>query len=475
MIRMKDVSFRYLNSTEGVSGIDLMVNEGECVVFTGPSGGGKTTLTRLLNALAPSYYTGTLTGTISINGKSLTQMPQYAVARQIGSVFQDPKSQFFSSELAGEAAFACENYGFSAEEIRDRTDDAIVSFGLNGFRSRNLDVLSSGEKQKVAIASVYALRPDIYVCDEPTSNLDKTGAEQLAAVFKQLKAEGHTIIIAEHRLSWLHGIADRFIYVRDGRFLWERNTAEMEQLSPEERERYGLREITEKGDRTIQTPTRNTDQFPALCVKSLSCRRKKTKIFRDINFSAPAGQITAITGHNGIGKTSLALVLSGLWKEESGQVVVDGRELSARERRKQTWFSSNDTGTQFFTNSVSEEVLLNMKHSEEHLEKARSLLKRLGLYRYKDVHPASLSGGQKQRLAIACGILSDRTILIFDEPTSGLDGGNMKIIADVLREAADQKKVVLVITHDDELICRCDSEISIDDCANKRKMFNIML
>ena len=475
MIRMKDVSFRYLNSTEGVSGIDLMVNEGECVVFTGPSGGGKTTLTRLLNALAPSYYTGTLTGTISINGKSLTQMPQYTVARQIGSVFQDPKSQFFSSELAGEAAFACENYGFSAEEIRDRTDDAIVSFGLNGFRSRNLDVLSSGEKQKVAIASVYALRPDIYVCDEPTSNLDKTGAEQLAAVFKQLKAEGHTIIIAEHRLSWLHGIADRFIYVRDGRFLWERNTAEMEQLSPEEREKYGLREITEKGDRTIQTPTRNTDQFPALCVKSLSCRRKKTKIFRDINFSAPAGQITAITGHNGIGKTSLALVLSGLWKEESGQVVVDGRELSARERRKQTWFSSNDTGTQFFTNSVSEEVLLNMKHSEEHLEKARSLLKRLGLYRYKDVHPASLSGGQKQRLAIACGILSDRTILIFDEPTSGLDGGNMKIIADVLREAADQKKVVLVITHDDELICRCDSEISIDDCANKRKIFNIML
>ena len=363
MIRMKDVSFRYLNSTEGVSGIDLMVNEGECVVFTGPSGGGKTTLTRLLNALAPSYYTGTLTGTISINGKSLTQMPQYTVARQIGSVFQDPKSQFFSSELAGEAAFACENYGFSAEEIRDRTDDAIVSFGLNGFRSRNLDVLSSGEKQKVAIASVYALRPDIYVCDEPTSNLDKTGAEQLAAVFKQLKAEGHTIIIAEHRLSWLHGIADRFIYVRDGRFLWERNTAEMEQLSPEEREKYGLREITEKGDRTIQTPTRNTDQFPALCVKSLSCRRKKTKIFRDINFSAPAGQITAITGHNGIGKTSLALVLSGLWKEESGQVVVDGRELSARERRKQTWFSSNDTGTQFFTNSVSEEVLLIQKNT----------------------------------------------------------------------------------------------------------------
>lgn len=467
MIQMKDVSFQYLDSTEGISGIDLTVNDGECVVFTGPSGGGKTTLTRLINGLAPSYYAGTLTGTIFLNEKPLTQMPQFTVARQVGSVFQDPKSQFFSSELAGEVAFACENYGFSAEEIRTRTDDAIASFGLDELRSRNLDVLSSGEKQRVAIASVYALCPNIYVCDEPTSNLDKNGSEQLAAIFKRLKAEGCTLIIAEHRLSWLHGIADRFVYVCNGKILWERNAAEMEQLLPEEIEVYGLREIAEKNDRNIPASTNHTDQFPALCVKRLACRRKKAEIFCNINLSAHAGQITAITGHNGIGKTSLALVLSGLWKEKNGQIVVDGRKLNACERRKQTWYSSNDTGTQFFTNSVSEEVLLNIKHSEKHLEKARNLLKRLGLYRYKDVHPASLSGGQKQRLAIACGILSDRTILIFDEPTSGLDGGNMKIIADVLREAADQKKVILVITHDDELICHCDSVISIDNYADK--------
>ena len=128
--------------------------------------------------------------------------------------------------------------------------------------------------------------------------------------------------------------------------------------------------------------------------------------------------------------------------------MVDGRELSARERRKQTWFSSNDTGTQFFTNSVSEEVLLNMKHSEEHLEKARSLLKRLGLYRYKDVHPASLSGGQKQRLAIACGVLSDRTILIFDEPTSALDPELVGEVLSVIRKVAAEGVSMVIVTHE---------------------------
>ena len=140
---------------------------------------------------------------------------------------------------------------------------------------------------------------------------------------------------------------------------------------------------------------------------------------------------------------------------------INGKRARGRERRKQIWYSSNDAETQIFTNSVSEEVLLNLKRSEAKIEKARDLLKRLGLYQYKDVHPAALSGGQKQRLAIACGLLSDRRILIFDEPTSGLDGGNMKIIADVLREAAEQDKVIIVITHDDELLCYCDNVITL--------------
>lgn len=460
MIQLKDVSFHYADSKEGVSSINLTVKEGECIVLTGPSGGGKTTITRLINGLAPSYYAGILSGSITLNDKDLSQMGQFVIAKQVGSIFQDPKSQFFSSELAGEVAFACENYGLSVEEIRTRTDNAITSLSLDKLRTRNLDELSSGEKQKVAIASVYALWPKIYVCDEPTANLDKKGTEELTLILKQLKKEGCTIIVAEHRLSWLVGVADRFVYIREGKILWERNTEAMQMLSKEKIQTYGLREISAKKDRYYSF-SHPYEPFLGICVNQLSCKRKKDEIFTNISFTAQEGHVTAITGHNGIGKTSLALVLTGLWKENKGEVYINGKRARGRERRKQIWYSSNDAETQFFTNSVSEEVLLNLKRSEAKIEKARDLLKRLGLYQYKDVHPAALSGGQKQRLAIACGLLSDRRILIFDEPTSGLDGGNMKIIADVLREAAEQDKVIIVITHDEELLCYCDNVITL--------------
>lgn len=477
MIQMKEVSFQYADSSEGVSEINLTIADGECVVLTGPSGGGKTTLTRLINGLAPSYYAGTLTGHMFLDKEPLAQILQHDLARQVGSVFQDPKSQFFSSELAGEVAFACENYGLPVAEIRRRTDHAIAAFSLDGLQSQNLDALSSGEKQRVAIASVYALHPNIYVCDEPTSNLDKKGTEQLAVILKKLKSEGCTLVIAEHRLAWLQGIADRFVYIRDGKILWERSAGEMETLSAKQRRAEGLREIvpirayrnsdaahgatlpvrkgieSEAGNLPLLASRIN--RSPTLCVKELSFQRKNKKIFGGLNLSLHAGQITAITGHNGAGKTSLALVLSGLWKESGGQVIVHGKKLRPAKRRKQVWYSSNDTGTQFFTNSVTKALLLHLERTEERLDRARNLLKKLGLYPYKDAHPAALSGGQKQRLSIACGILSERQILIFDEPTSGLDGGNMEIIAEVLRDTANLGKCILVITHDEELINRC--------------------
>ena len=193
MITLRNVSFQYEGCGEGVHDIDLIVHDGECVVLTGPSGGGKTTLTRLINGLAPSYYQGTQKGSVSVNGTEITTLPSWRIGQEIGSVFQDPKSQFFSSELAGEIAFACENYGMAKQEIRTRTEEAIASLGLDALRLRPLDVLSSGEKQRVAVASVYALRPHTYVCDEPTANLDSEGAARLHGIYvHSRKACGHT-------------------------------------------------------------------------------------------------------------------------------------------------------------------------------------------------------------------------------------------------------------------------------------------
>ena len=217
MIELTRASFQYENSDRGVQDISLSVKGGECVVLTGLSGCGKTTVTRLVNGLAPSYYPGAFSGSVRIDGKDISRLSTWEIGRLVGSVFQDPKSQFFSSELAGEVAFPCENYGLSAREIRERTDAAIAALKLSHLKDRAVDILSSGEKQRAAIASVYAMKPKAFVCDEPTANLDAAGTRQLAQTLRQLKEQGITLLIAEHRIDWLMGIADRFLYLRDGR------------------------------------------------------------------------------------------------------------------------------------------------------------------------------------------------------------------------------------------------------------------
>lgn len=457
MIELTHVNFSYAGSNEGIKDVSLTIKDGECLVITGPSGGGKTTLTRLINGLAPSFYPGTLSGDIFLNGNSLKETPIWKIGMEVGSVFQDPKSQFFSSELAGEVAFASENYGLPKAEIRRRTDVAISTFDLDVYRNRPLDVLSSGEKQRTAIASVYAHSPHTYVCDEPTANLDNYGTEQLTETFQKLKSEGNTLIIAEHRLAWLATIADRYIYVANGEIIWELNPIEMRSLSENERLELGLREIVNSNLVVPRLPSSLVD--PILIARGIEFKRGKKTIINNLDINLYPGQIVALTGKNGAGKTTLAMVLSGLLQEKAGKIIINGKKVSPSQRRKSIWYSSNDTGTQFFTNSVTDELLLDIKKDSVQLDKARNLLKRLGLYQYKDCHPASLSGGQKQRLSIACGIFSERRILILDEPTSGLDGGNMEIIASLLKEEAEKGKTILVISHDTEWINRCCSYV----------------
>ena len=459
MIELNHVSFTYAGGNEGIKDISLTIKDGECVVITGPSGGGKTTLTRLINGLAPSFYPGQLSGDIFINDKSIKDIPIWKIGTEIGSVFQDPKSQFFSSELAGEIAFALENYGYAQDEIRNRTDKAIDAFNLEVYRNRPLDLLSSGEKQRTAIAAVYAYSPHIYVCDEPTANLDNWGTEQLRETFQQLKLEGNTLIIAEHRLAWLANIADRFIYVDNGEILWELNPNQMNDFSDNDRFQLGLREIVNSKLKIPQLPC--TLENPFLIIKKLGIKRGRKTILDNIDISLTHGQIVALTGKNGVGKTTLAMIISGLLQGNTGQITINGKNVSPSQRRKSIWYSSNDTGTQFFTNSVTDELLLGKNPSPTMLNKARQLLEQLGLYQYKDCHPAALSGGQKQRLSIACGIFSERNILILDEPTSGLDGGNMDIIANLLKAEANKGKTILVISHDIEWINRCCSYIYI--------------
>lgn len=453
MIRFEHVNFQYADSDAGAADICLHVRKGECAVLIGPSGNGKTTLLRLVNGLAPAFYAGRFSGRIEIDGKDRSGEPLWKRGKIAGSVFQDPGSQFFSSEMPGEVAFGCENYGFSHEKIVRQTDAAIRRFHLERLRSRSLDVLSSGEKQRTAVASVYAMGPLVYVCDEPTANLDGQGVGELRETLQELKREGCTLLIAEHRLFWLMDLADRFVYIRDGAIRWERTPEQMRELSAEALERLELRTVRRHSPLRLPAPA--GAGAPLLALQGLACRRGGHTIWENVNLAAWEGQVVAVTGRNGAGKTTLAKIIAGLERPSGGGIFLRSRKAGPPRRRKSCWYGSNDTGTQFFTNSVTEELLLGAPRTEAHLEKAGNLLKKFGLYAYKDAHPAILSGGQRQRLSIACGLLSGREILLFDEPTSGLDGGNMRKIAAALAEAAAEGKTVLVITHDEELIRAC--------------------
>lgn len=418
MIRFAHTCFQYADSGDGVEDIGLHVRKGECVVLTGPSGNGKTTLTRLVNGLAPAFYAGRLSGAVELGGRDRREEPLWQRGRLVGSVFQDPKSQFFSSQLAGEVAFACENYGIPHDEIVSRTDAAIRAFRLEGLR-------------------------------------------ELRGALLQFKREGRTLLIAEHRLAWLVGLADRFVYVREGRLRWEKTPEQMLGMTEEERERLQLRSVREGAP--VALPPSTGEGVPAVSLEGLACGRGRKCIWEDLRLAPWPGRVTALTGRNGAGKTTLAKILAGLERPSRGEIRIHGRKASPAQRRKHCWYSANDTGTQFFTNSVSEELLLGLPRTQAVLDRARALLRRFALYAYKDAHPAILSGGQKQRLAIACGLISGREILLLDEPTSGLDGGNMRIIADALRAEADHGKTVLVITHDEELIrACCDSQWKLE-------------
>ena len=206
VIQFEDVSFEYPGAeTESIHHIDLDVKEGEFLVLTGGSGCGKTTLTRLINGLAEQFYEGTLKGRVTLLGRSISEYPLYEIGKKVGSIFQDPRSQFFANEVAGEIAFGCENYGYSHEDIQNHVHRAAADIKIQDILDHSLHSLSYGMRQKVAIASAEAIDPEIYVMDEPSANLDIASTYRFADIIRALKQQGKTIIIAEHRLLLSNG------------------------------------------------------------------------------------------------------------------------------------------------------------------------------------------------------------------------------------------------------------------------------
>ena len=319
MIIFDHVTYAYEGKeTPSLRDCTFSVKPGELILLTGESGCGKTTIIKLVNGLLQHTGGGTLAGTVMVGGQDVAQTPLWELARTVGSVFQNPKSQFFNLDTTSEVLFGLESRGASHDEMAQALESAVQVCGVGPLLERSIFALSGGEKQRIACASAWAMGPELFVLDEPSSNLDGEGIRQLREILKQLKKGGKTVLMAEHRLWYAADLADRVFYLRGGQLQREYSGQNFLTLTEKERRSMGLRSIAE-------VPVSSPEPSPAagadgLMVRELRATYNGAAVWEGVSFHAPRGQITAITGQNGAGKTTLARCLCGLMKEQSGTI-----------------------------------------------------------------------------------------------------------------------------------------------------------
>ena len=460
MIEFKNVSFTYPDSTDGgLKNINLTIPDGQCVLLCGRSGCGKTTLTRLINGLIPQFFAGELHGQILLDGEDLAGLPMYRIAEKVGSVLQNPRTQFFNVDTDSEIAFGMENEAEPQEKMRQRVAETANALHIENLLGRNIFTLSGGEKQKIAFASVYAMEPEVYLLDEPSSNLDMTAIGELRAHLQHIKAQGKTVVIAEHRLYYLMDVADRVICLENGRIAGDWTPEQFRALPAGKRQSMGLRAV----DLTEEKPVcrMRPAAAPVLELQNVSLAYKKQAVLNQISLQAAPGDVIAVVGHNGAGKKTFSRALCGLHKEATGSYLWNGKPQKPKERRKRSYVVMQDVNYQLFAESVEAECTFGIKQPDKAL--AESTLQELGLAPFRERHPNTLSGGQKQRLAAAASMVSGKDLLIFDEPTSGLDFDSMARLSALVQKLSAMGKILFIVTHDYEFVCRtCTRVLHLD-------------
>lgn len=465
MICFENVSFQYESERHpALREFTHSIAKGELVLLLGPSGCGKTTITRLLNGLVPHFYEGELKGIVRIGGRTTTETTIQSLADIVGSVFQDPRSQFFATDVTSEIAFSCENAGLPRNEIHRRVENASRKLGIESLLGRSIFALSSGEKQAVAVASVYAFAPSVIVMDEPSPNLDPMATQKLREIIQALRTDGFTIVISEHRIHYLTDLVDRAIFIQNGKMIQEFQKDAFQAITNAEANKLGLRSFYLDALPVPNQPSFKTDIVALELEQVTAGYTAQQPVIQNLNLKVNQGEILGIVGHNGVGKTTLLETICGLQKERSGQIKFHGIHLTPKKRIQETYLVMQDSDYQLFTESVESELLLEHENDPEAIAKANGILQNMGLDELRERHPASLSGGQKQRLSIAVAYQKNASVICFDEPTSGLDFKNMLRVRNLFQEMATEGKTLLVISHDYEfLLATCQRVLCLFD------------
>jgi energy-coupling factor transporter ATP-binding protein EcfA2 len=420
------LSFAYPQGGSALRDVSLRLQPGEVVLLLGPSGSGKSTLLRALAGLVPHFHGGRFEGKVEVAGRDTRTTRPADLAGTVATLFQDPEEQVVLTSVVHEVAFGLENLGVVPQEIVPRALGALAAVGAASLADRCTAELSGGELQRVCLASAMALQPELLLLDEPTSQLDEEGADELLALAAAL---GTTVVLSEQRPERALGIATRVLFL-------ERGTIVLDAPVDEARSWLGRHRPAwlDVGERSAAPAV-----GAAVCtLDGVSFAYEEGRpVVQDVDFEVRRGEIAVLQGPNGSGKSTLAKLAAGLLEPVSGQVRRGGRASLLLQ----------DPGRYVVRDRVVDEVALGV-HGDR--RRAMSALAAVGLESLANRHPRDLSSGERERLALASVLVTEPDLLVLDEPTRGLDPARKRELAELLLEQAPSR-ATLVVTHDSTL------------------------
>lgn len=495
-IEIKGLSFTYKNSdSEVLKDVDLSIEEGKFTVIMGRTGAGKTTLAMLPNGIIPQLVEGTVKGTIIAAGKDSSKYRVQTMAREIGLVLQDPETQIFGRTVDEDTAFGPRNYLVPRDEIKERIKRALDKVRLDGYEKRQTSQLSGGEKQRLAIAGILAMDPSIIILDEPTSELDPIGREEIYSTMVSLQRDQKkTVVAVEHSSQEISEKADNIVVLSDAHVVWQGSPKDFfRELDLVER--YGIKplpvskvgwELYKKGFIAKEEIPLTVDDAYSLVLRLLDGRKlgfspaevprqERTKLIevndvhyqydkskealKGVSFDIYEGDYVALIGQNGAGKTTLAKHFNSLFKPTSGRILVCGKDTRNEEPNtlaEQIGYVFQNPDNQIFSTSVYKEMeygLKALKLSEEEMSKRiHEIAKLLDIEKVLEEHPFSLGKGERQRVAVASILVLKPKILVVDEPTTGQDWDGIQNMMKLIDELHANGTTIVMITHDMDVV-----------------------
>lgn len=464
MIRFEDVTLRYPSSPLlRLDRVSFEIEEGELCLVIGPTGAGKSTLLGAVNNLVPRFSGGTRTGRIYIDEVETTMMPTRELATTVGYVGQDPLAGFVTDIVEEELAYSMEQLGFDEAEMRRRVEETLDLLGIAELRRRPLRALSGGQQQRVAIGSVIASAPKVLVLDEPTSALDPIAAEEVLALISRLVRDlGTTVLLAEHRMERVIEFADSMLLVNPDGTVVHGPVRELLRNAPIKPPlvELGLTmgwepvPLTIREGRRLAAPMRRAWQDrpptpspvdpagdPVLEAKGIVVEYPGVVAVRDVDLTLRRGEVTALMGRNGCGKSSLMWAIQGAGQKTSGKVTTDKRISLVPQ-------TASDL---LYLTTVEAECDASDAAAELTPGTTAQLLRSLVPTIDFSSHPRDLSEGQKIAVVLAVELAGNPDVVLLDEPTRGLDYSAKATLTRIIKDLARQGRAVLVATHDVEM------------------------